>query len=299
MRVLVTGGTGFVGQPIIKELLENGHDITVISRTENKVQINNKITFLNADLSSPCTYQKSLNEIKPEIVIHLSWSNIPEFTFANCLQNLNDSIIFLEYVVSLKCCRKILISGSCFELNKNTGVCYETEFGFPKDNFAWSKHAILSWALFASKKYKITIAWMRIFYVYGPNQRSGALIPTLLRHLSKNGALPDLRTPNDSNDFIYVGDVANAFSSAVEKNIISGIYNLGSGVSTLILDICRIAEKLVLGTDKNTIKLEKNTFHIKSDTNFWANCNNSRTRLLWNAKTNLKEGIEKTFNYLK
>ena len=109
------------------------------------------------------------------------------------------------------------------------------------------------------KQKDIQLLWMRIFYVYGPRQRTESLIPSILTKL-KNGQLPDLQTPNNANDFVYIDDVADAFAKATSFGNKSGVYNLGTGVSTPVLEVCCIAEKIVLNTDiltqemKNSLK---------------------------------------------
>ena len=87
--------------------------------------------------------------------------------------------------------------------------------------------------------------WMRTFYAYGPRQRSTSLVPSILNSLQE-GKLPQLRTPLNANDFVYVDDVAEAFSKAVSRDIPSGIYHLGSGVSTPVLEVCRMADRIWL-----------------------------------------------------
>mgnify|MGYP001987479288 CR=1 FL=1 len=106
-----------------------------------------------------------------------------------------------------------------------------------------------------SSKKQIELGWMRIFYVYGPRQRPASLVPSILAHL-QNGKLPKLLTPKNENDFVFVQDVASAFSNAVSKPIPSGIYHIGAGVSTSVLEICRQAEQIVLGSDSLTCELE-------------------------------------------
>jgi nucleoside-diphosphate-sugar epimerase len=180
-------------------------------------------------------------------------------------------------------------------LNKLNGECLETDVGVPKDEFTWAKHALLNWLKIRCRSKDTVFAWLRIFYVYGPNQRSGSLIPTILSHL-REGRLPDLRTPKNSNDFIYVDDVAEAFYKSVERNIPSGIYNLGSGKSTPVIEVCKIAEKIVRNTGDLTANLACHTVGKPSDVNFWADCHQSNELLGWKASTSLYDGISKTWN---
>ena len=297
MRVLFTGATGFIGLPIVQCLVKQGDSVLALSRSEPTMALASSVKWLQADLASPATYQVAIKEFAPQVVIHLAWQGIPDFSFERSRNNLNHSLDLLSFAVGLGSCRKILVSGSCFELNRLKGECTETEIGTPKDNFTWTKHSLRSWLELICAKEKIDLGWMRIFYVYGPRQRQESLIPSILTHL-QNGKLPDLRTPQNANDFVFVDDVAKGFSNAVSIKFPSGIYNLGSGGSTPVKEICRLAEQIVLGTDSLTRQLEEKTLESYCNVDFWADCSNAKESLDWVPTTDLRVGIEKTWKWI-
>ena len=79
MRILVTGATGFIGLPLIHRLVGHGHSILALSRSPLIAE--KSIDWLRADLSIPKTYQDSIRSFEPEILIHLAWQDIPDFSF--------------------------------------------------------------------------------------------------------------------------------------------------------------------------------------------------------------------------
>jgi len=297
VRILVTGASGFIGLSVVQCLEQQGQNVLALSRSISNEPTTALVNWLKADLTSPATYQVAIKEFAPQVVIHLAWQGIPDFSFERSRNNLNHSLDLLSFAVGLGSCRKILVSGSCFELNRLKGECAETEIGNPKDNFTWTKHALRSWLEVICAKEKIDLGWMRVFYVYGPRQRQESLIPSILTHL-QNGRLPDLRIPQNANDFVFVDDVAKGFSNAVSNEFPSGIYNLGSGGSTPVKEICRIAEQIVLGTDSLTRQLEEKTQESFSNVDFWADCSNTKKSLDWVPTTDLSVGIEKTWKWI-
>jgi UDP-glucose 4-epimerase len=297
VRVLVTGASGFIGLPVVQRLEKQGHTVLAFSRNISKEPATFSVNWFKADLSSPETHQSAIQAYKPEVVIHLAWQGIPDFSFETSRNNLNYSLDLLSFVTGLGSCKKILVSGSCFELNRLKGECTETEIGTPKDYFTWAKHSLHSWLEVICAKQKIDLGWMRAFYVYGPRQRKESLIPSILTHL-QNGRLPDLRTPQNANDFVFVDDVAKGFSNAVSNEFPSGIYNLGSGFSTSILEICRQAEKIVLGTDSLTCELEEMTQESVTNIDFWADYSNAKHFLGYLPETSLSDGINKSWHWL-
>lgn len=296
MRVLITGATGFIGLPLTLRLVEQGHKILALSRKPFK--LNKSVSWLNSDLSLPLTYQEEINSFKPEVLIHLAWQDIPDFSFEKSKNNLNNSLNFLSFIIGLGSCKKIIVSGSCFELNKLHGECLESEAGKPRDSFTWAKHSLRMWLEIECKKESIHLGWMRIFYVYGPRQRTQSLVPSILTNL-QNGKLPHISTPKNCNDFVFIEDVIDAFSNATLSQYPSGIYNLGSGVSTSILEVCRIAEKIVTGKDILSQRLNEDLVDTSKSIDFWANYQRAEKHLNWQPTTGIEEGIKKTWLWLR
>jgi nucleoside-diphosphate-sugar epimerase len=294
MRVLVTGASGFIGLPVVQNLEQQGHTVLAISRNYQNESLKSLVNWLKADLISPETYQVAIKEFAPQVVIHLAWQGIPDFSFETSLNNLNHSLNLLSFVIGLDSCNKIVVSGSCWEANISKGKCMEATQGEPKDHFTWAKYALYSWLNMMCRQNNIQLSWMRIFYVYGPSQRAESLIPTILTKLN-NDQLPDLQTPKNANDFVYIDDVADSFTKAASIDSKSGVYNLGTGESTPVLEICRIAERIVLGSDVLTKKMAEKSKETTCEVDFWADCTQSKKYLGWEATTSLKEGIKKTW----
>jgi len=295
LKVLVTGASGFIGLPLVEKLSSSDCEVMALSRKGlDATEVNTSTAhWCKADLSLPETYQKNVKAFSPDVVIHLSWQDIPDFSLDKSLLNVNQSLEFLSFILEIGSCNKILVSGSCLEYNKTMGECEENDIGSPKDNFTWAKHSIYSWLSMRCAQKKVTLGWLRVFYVYGPGQRSGSLIPTILDSL-RNNKLPHIRTPKNANDYIFIDDVVDAFCTAAVNNISSGIYNLGYGVSTSVLDVCRYVEQSMLGSNSHTQQLAKDTENSIADMNFWAENSVTKKKLGWNPKVSLENGIKHT-----
>ncbi len=297
MRVLVTGASGFIGLPLLDKLSKDGHDVLAISRSKI-INLPCNVSWIESDISQHKTYKDYLRQFSPEVIVHLAWQDIPDYSIEKSISNLYNSINIISFVLGLGCCEKVIVSGSCFELNQLQGECLEVTKGESKDHFTWAKHSLYSWLEMMCKQLGMDLLWMRIFYVYGPRQRPETLIPSIITSL-KSGQLPSLKTPKNANDFVYIDDVVDAFSKAVLVDSNSMIYNIGSGISTPVLDICRIAENIVLGTDMLTKEMEDSSKDVTCDVDFWANYTNSKKYLSWKPNTSIEDGINKTWQSLK
>mgnify|MGYP001077125487 CR=1 FL=1 len=177
------------------------------------------------------------------------------------------------------------------------GECLNTDIVNPTNFFAISKYSLYLLSEVIAKQKFIKLGWFRLFFVYGPGQRSESLIPSILNNLKK-GQLPNIRTPINANDFVYVDDVADAFSKAVSANFPSGIYNLGSGRSTTVLDVCRISEQILWGAESLTAQLESKTESSRCEVDFWADIKHSKEILDWQPTISLKDGIQLTQQWI-
>jgi nucleoside-diphosphate-sugar epimerase len=298
VKVLVTGASGFIGWPVVQSLLRKGHEVLGLCRKAPVETQTGDINWLHADLIDILDYRDAVQFFAPEVVVHLAWQGIPDYSFGNSRSNLELSLDLLSILICQKSCRKILVAGSCWELNQTKGKCLETEIGTPKDDFTWAKHSLRSWLELECSKNGVCLGWMRIFYAYGPRQRSDSLVPHILNNLIAGG-VPHLNNPGNVNDFVYVNDVAEAFTLAVTRECQSGIYNLGSGVSTSVLEVCRTAERIITGSETLTRQFERETVCKESTVDFQADYRRSRKELGWSPWTNLDEGINQTWQWMK
>ena len=300
MKLLVTGATGFIGHYLVKKLIEQGHTILAISRSEALASTNEysgKLQYLKSSLKLENNAIERIKEFEPDVLIHLAWEKIPDFSFETSFENLQNHIAFFRQLFSIASLKKFLVTGSCWEYNKKMGICKESDICMSSNYFTWAKNSLRDFLQFECLQKKINFIWPRIFYVYGPQQRKGSLIPTVIDNI-QNGLVPGLKTPSNSNDFIYVEDVAEALMRFALNTVSSGIYNIGKGESTPVIDIVSTIEIFLNSKETLTSALLENTSNstIKG-IDFWADMTKTNSALKWQPKTSLVIGIEKTINH--
>lgn len=294
MKILITGASGFIGKPLSKKLSELGYEVMGLTRCIPR-DIDNDIYWLESDLSSSKSYKEKIELFEPEVLIHLAWQDIPDFSLRKSTKNLYQSLDFLSFISQIGSCKKILISGTCLEYGKKQGECKETDKIITKDYFTLAKHSLHLWADAITKEKSICLGWFRLFYVYGPGQREESLIPSILNKL-KIGQLPEIKTPWSANDYIYIDDVIDAFTNAITTSFEHGIYNLGTGKATSVLEICEFAEKIVLNSSSLTKEIELNSKSLNSNTNFWASIGSTKDLLKWSPKITILDGIQRSWD---
>ena len=298
MKVFITGATGFVGRHIMAEVYASGHEILASTLEEDKAENNfSNIRWLYGDLGDLEYFKSEIQSFNPEVVIHLAWKGIPDYSDSISRVNLNNSIDLLDFILNNTNCNKILVSGSCWEYGKIKGVCKESDPVNINSYFTWAKHSLNQYLSVKCAEKDVALNWFRLFYVYGPGQREGSLIRTLIQSISAKQT-PKISTPRNKNDFVYMGDVARAVAKAVNTNLPSGVYNLGSGYATSVYDICRMVERHLLGTEIISKQVLENG-QKEETVNFWADMEKTEHALNMSCDTGLNEGIKQHIQSMK
>lgn len=282
MRIFITGGTGFIGKPLLKNL--SGHDVLLLSRNApSNIPANVKI--ISADIFEPSSYREALKAFNPEAVLHLAWSDIPDFSLPKCQKNFAAGIELIKFLTDLKCPR-IVIPGSAFEYGNLTGLVNETMRPEKMGLFPSFKLAQYTVAQSLCAAAGTTLVWGRLLFVYGPEQRPGSLLPSCINALT-GGNRPDIRSPDVINDFVYVDDVADALAKMATINGPSGIYNIGSGIGTKVREVVNLVAR----------SMKLNEIYPASEntgTGFWADISKTKKDYGWQPRVNLQQGVETT-----
>lgn len=277
MKVFVTGGTGFIGTPLVKILRERGHRVMILSRhgSENR-------GIIRGDLGRIGKWISRLARFKPDIAIHSAWEGIPDYGIETSIKNFMQSVALIHALGKIKCARFVGI-GSCWEYGAKRGKISENIALNPMSPFAAAKISVSMLGREIARSYGMDFIWTRLFYVYGPGQKASSLVPLMLQW-KKDGKMPELKNPNGGNDFIYVDDAAEALAliaeNAREKY---GVYNIGSGKLSGVQEVVQY----VYG--------KKN--RLKKPEGFFADIDKIKEEIGWKPATKLEHGINKTIQY--
>ena len=286
MKIFVTGITGFIGRRLL-ETFSPSDEIYVLCRRDTG-NLPGHVHVIQGDLESSDELFSRLVTIRPDVCIHLAWEGIPDYGFEQSLRNLEHSSRLLRHLVEECGCKKIIATGSCWEYGKTFGSCCEDDPCQGGNYFVWAKRALCDFGLILASRYQISFIWTRLFYVYGIGQRSGSLIPTITEALLK-GERPAIQTPSNSSDFVYVDDVVDALFQIARQDTITGIYNLGTGMTVPVWKVCEIIERSLGREPSCSIHMKSIDSPVTSD--FCADTTKTESILNWRASTNLEEGI--------
>lgn len=296
MRIILTGATGFIGSKLLNVLRLQRHELLILTRQPDLSSCDKNERYVQYNIGND--FPDEIFDFSPEVLIHLAWEGIPDFSAGMCMKNVNDHIKFIQNIKKISTVKKVIVSGSCVEYGSKTGVCCEAERNSPNSYFSWSKQTLCDFYKLFCEENHIKLIWFRLFYVYGPGQREGSLIPTLLKAF-QNGQHPVLRNPVMANDYIHVNDVIDAFVAGIENKEAQGVYNLGSGELSAVYQISAIIEELTCKTNKFSSGLVSEPLHSSQLKGFYADISSAQLQLGWKPKWGIKKGIELTYKSLQ
>jgi nucleoside-diphosphate-sugar epimerase len=218
-RVLLTGATGFIGRHAEQALRARGHDVVAVSRATGH------------DLLEPGVPERVIAEVAPTHLLHLAWY-AEHGAFWASEENLRWVAASLELLRAFQGERAVL-AGTCAEYDWAHGYCVEDVTPLaPATLYGAAKHALHT---VAAKQDRFSLAWGRIFFVYGPHEDPRRLVASVARALVRGEEAPTSEG-TQRRDFLHAADLADAFAALVGSDF-DGAVNMGSGEPTAVREV--------------------------------------------------------------
>ena len=296
IKTLVTGASGFIGRHSLPLLLKAGHEVHAVS-LKKKNPIISGVNWHQADLKSYSQTKKIFADIRPTHLLHFAWTTEPG-SFWDDLENKKWVQASLELLKTFQMHggRRIVIAGTCAEYEWNEQICSEIKTRIkPATLYGNCKNELQLKANTFCKKYKLSLCWGRIFFVYGPYEHPVRLIPSVINSLlSKKVA--ECTHGEQYRDLLYVEDVASGFVALLCTEV-TGIVNIGSGESSMLKNIIEtIGEKVGY---PELIRLGSIPSRLGDPIRLVADINKLRKEVGWSPKFSLDVGLDKTIQWWK
>ncbi len=295
-KILITGGTGFIGYHLAKKCLKLNWSVTSLStKNPTKIRKLKKIKYLISDISKKSDLKKIIN-INYDYVVNLagyvdhSKKKKTLYSHYNGCRNISE--IFLRKKI-----KKFIQIGSSIEYGRNLSPQKEN-LNNTKTFSVYGKAKLMStnYLLSLYKKYSFPVSVLRLYLVYGPYQDRNRVIPIVIDNALKSKEF-DCSLGTQFRDFVYIDDVVNGIIKSLKTKKNNGqIINLGSGkpimIKDVILKICKI-----IGSGKpqfGKIKFRKD--EIK---NLYPSIVKAKKIVNWRPKVKINFGLKKTINFYK
>lgn len=297
-KVIVTGAAGFIGANVARHLLERGFEpylFTLPSSQRWRLEdLNGDARVVAVDLADRDAVVNAVSEIAPDWVMHLaahggySWQRDDDAILrANVMGTAN----------LLAACRQsgveaFVNTGSSSEYGLKDHPPDEEEPVDPNSVYAVAKAAATMLCRQAAVAHGLNACTLRLYSAYGPWEEPNRLIPALAVE-GLDGRLPQLVAPTIARDFVWIGDVVEAYVLAASTHHVEpgAVFNVGTGVQTTINEATQVARD-VLGIDERP---EWGSMHARAwDTERWVADSAKIQRVLgWRPSMTFRGGFER------
>ena len=306
MKIIVTGGAGFIGRWVVKKLLDDGHKVYVLDdlsngRMENikEFEDNPNFKFTLGDIRDNNLLREVFKDI--DVCIHAAASINVQESIENPQRyydvNVNETFNILEE--ARKRDVKVVLIGTCmvFDLSSSEAINEEHSLD-PKSPYAGSKLAAENLALSYFHAYGLPVVITRPFNTYGPYQKSdmeGGVVSIFIRAFLEGKTLNVFGDGTQTRDLLYVEDCADFIVKAsFNEKAVGEIINAGSGKDIAIKDLA-----LLICRDVRRIRYVKHHHPQSEILKLLCDYTKANEVLGWEPKTSLEEGIEKTRGWIR
>jgi nucleoside-diphosphate-sugar epimerase len=236
MRVLLTGGSGFIGQHLANALDSKGVEICTIGRKRSA----DSSKYRNVDLLSTPNLEALIEDSDPTHLIHLAWCTEHGKYWGS---HDNFSWMALTYRLFEAFAKHggthAFIAGTCAEYDWRYGYCDEELTPCnPETLYGIAKDATRRMCQLLATQYEIPLTWGRIFLPYGPGDNPRRLIPSLFKAF-RGEIAPFGVNKHYLRDFVHVDDLVSAILICIERKL-DGVINLSSGNPVALEQIVRM-----------------------------------------------------------
>ena len=294
-KILVVGGTGFLGFHLIKKCLDLKMIVTSISRRKpTKFLRLGKVEYKICNITKLQKLKKLINN-DYDFIVNLG-GNIDHSNKNKTFRSHYLSVKNLYDVFKNKKIERFIQIGSSSEYGKIFGAVKENNICKPKMIYGRSKLMATNFLLKKNKLERFPLTILRFFQIYGPFQKKNRLIPFVISSSIKNKKF-NCSEGSQLRDFLYVDDAVESIIKSFKRKESKGkIINIGNGTPVEVKKVILMINALI---KKGKPKFGKLSLRIDESKNIYPDLRVAKKILGWKNKTSLKKGLIKTIQFYK
>ena len=256
MKIIVTGGTGFIGNWFLKSFADE-HDLIVLGRNREIIipcVAKSAYTYLQTDYSKThlCELLKG-----NDAVVHLAAKRTNTGGFESCWPNMAISYNLFESCLETGINNIVALSTISVYSEANPLPWSENQKVSPLSLYGISKVTMENLAEYYNKVHDLNIKCLRVAQVLGLYERGGFMLNTFIEQAFRKEKLKVYGKGEGRREYIYVKDVVSAIRKALDENLAAGIFNIGTGANISHLELGKLINDVFDNKDNLTLVPEK------------------------------------------
>ena len=245
--VLITGAHGFIGRHAVSALESNRYSVHAVSR---RPPSDLPGEWHSLDLLDHHACQTLLERVRPTHLLHLAWETRHRYYWA-APENLDWIAASLHLIRQFreKGGKRAVLAGTCAEYDWHRevlkdGICRDTTTPCrPSSLYGVAKNATHDVVASFAKISGLSCAWARLFFVFGPYENKGRLIPSMARAILTQQTI-ELGSADTVRDYLHTADAGHALASLLDSDM-EGPVNIASGQGTSFAELAEIMIQLL------------------------------------------------------
>ncbi|MCE9533151.1 MAG: NAD-dependent epimerase/dehydratase family protein [Planctomycetes bacterium] len=312
MRILVTGGAGFIGSHLTRRLLADGHEVSVVDNesTGRRENVPAAVRYTRADVTRP-------DELEPvfaggfDAVCHLAGqvSIIRSFSdpVADLRTNVEGTVNVLRMCLKYKLPRLVYASSMTVYGDTRKIPTPETEPACPDSYYGITKFAAERYVHSTAERpdlgFNFNVTSLRMYSVFGPIQAIDnpyqGVLGIFLGHLLQNEPITIYGDGEQTRDFVYIDDIVDGWARTLDNTAtFGGVFNLGSGRSRSINQLAEHA-MAAFGRSRANYEIIRAPARPGEQRSVRADISRAKAVIGWEPKTDFATGLDETVRWAR
>ena len=308
MKIMITGGMGFIGSHLCEQLLMEKHDLVILTKSflkkHNISNVSKKIKIEKIDVTNFKKLGQSIQKNKPNVIIHLAGQTSHSQSFEQPLNdidsNAKSTLFILEEIRKSKLKCRFILGSTFIVIGRPQKIPIDEKTPcWPTTVYGANRLASEHYCKIYHEVYGLDTVTFRITNSFGPREQvisTKNAVNFLIYEAFKGNIITIFKKGKFFRDLIYISDVISGIKTIMKKGKSGELYWISSGKKIWFYELAKLLEKLTnakvkfVKTPNYTKKVDVGNFVV----------NNSKLRSLgWKPKMNLDQGIKKTLEYFK
>ena len=301
MKVLVTGGAGFIGSAFVRQGCRKGHKIIVVDKLtyagdlKRLAEVKGKFKFYKADICDLKAIKTIFKKEKPDVVAHFAAETHVDRSISDANPfmdtNVKGTQVLLDVCRMSRIKKFIYISTDEVYGEIEKGKFFEDSPFNPNSPYSVSKASADMLARAYFRTYGLPVVVVRPCNNYGPWQFPEKLIPVAINKIMKGQKVPVYGKGMNVREWLFVSDCAQAVWMVANKAKPGTVYNIGSGQEKRNIDTVKLLLK-IMGKGNDLIGFVKD--RLGHDLRYSLDCRKIKKELGWQAKVDFEDGLKQT-----